>query len=315
MKLNLLPTSVSREKTARRAIVIAVLLSLFSIILAVGMIVSSKKDLDQAKADALDVKPKAEAVAALADTADKVITQAEPFLRNVGLVKAIDNHVNVYPKFYAALLPYMPSFFRVITMQATPVDAGTVNVNLVGVIKNQVMYNDLKFALLRIPGVNSIQPSPIGSDELVIPALTPQDLTGRIHKQSEPTVPDDPLARLDLMLSRGGVTTYDNRGFFGSGTSQPRQAMPNYNVVTVAFTMPGQLQTPDVRATLAAAGAAPAPTTTTATAASNPTPATAGKPAPAAKKPVAKPAGAVKPPAATTKPPAVPTKTAGGKAK
>lgn len=311
MKLNLLPTSVSREKTVRRAVVIAVLLSLVSILLSVGMIVTSKKDLDEAKAAALEIKPQAEQVATLAATADTIITQAEPYLRNVGLVAAIDQHVDVYPKFYGSLLPYIPSFFRVITMQATPIDANTVNVNLVGVIKGQTMYNDLKFALLRIPGVNSIQPSPIGSDDLIVPNLTPQDETGRIRKQSEPTVPDDPLDRLNLFLSRGGETNYLNTGNFGSGTPQPRQAMPNYNVVTVAFTMPGNLQTPDVRATLAAAGAAPAPTS--ATAASAPTsgvPATATKAPAAAPKTPAKKAPA--PAAALKKPSALP---AGGKTK
>lgn len=312
MKLNLLPTSVSREKTVRRAVVIAVLLSLASILLSVGMIVTSKKDLDSAKAAALEVKPQAEQVATLAASADTIITQAEPYLRNVGLVKAIDQHVDVYPKFYAGLMPYIPNFFRVITMQATPIDGSTANVTLVGVIKNQVMYNDLKFALLRIPGVNSIQPSPIGTDNLIVPNLTPQDETGRIRKQSEPTIPDDPMDRLNLFLSKGGVTGYQNQGFFGSGTPQPRQAMPDYNVVTVVFTMPGNLQTPDVRATLAAAGAAPAPTT--ATAASAPTAGTATAapktpPAGAAPKTAKAPAA----PASTPKKPSA--QPAGGKGK
>lgn len=254
MKLNLLPTSVTREKTARRAWVVTVLMSLVSIGLSIMMIVTSRKALDEATAAALEVKPKAEQVQATAAQADTIIGKATPFMKNVALVKAIDDHTKVYPEFYAKLMPYLPDFFRIYSMTATPLDAGTVSVQMEGVIKNQVMYNDLMFALLRIPGVQGISRSPITTDWDIVPNLTPDDKVGRIHKQSEPTIPDDAMNRLNLYLGRGGTTAYLNQGNFGSGLDAARLNMPKWNQVTVAFTMPGNLQAPNIRAALGAGG-------------------------------------------------------------
>lgn len=258
MKLNLLPTTVSREKTARRAWVFTIFLSLISLALAIFMIITSKAALEDAKARALEIKPKAEQAATTAASADTEVADAAPFLRNVALVKAMDDHTDVYPDFYKKLLPSIPDFFRVTSIQVNTLDANTASVTMNGVIKNQRLYNELLFALLRIPGVTAVNRSPIPSDVVVVPNLTPQDLIGKPRKQSEGTIPDDPDARLNYYLARGGVTSYQNVSNFGSGSEEPRGAMPTYNAVAVTFNMPAKLQVPNIRDALAQAGSAPA---------------------------------------------------------
>src|SRR5579871_5784775 len=122
MKLNLLPTTVSRERTARRAWVFFVIIILAGIGLSAELMISSQKELDDAKNAAYAVKPAADDAKTLADSADTIVAQASPYVRNVELVKSIDAHLPVFPKFYDGLKPYIPSFFRVNAMQAQPID-------------------------------------------------------------------------------------------------------------------------------------------------------------------------------------------------
>ncbi len=288
MKLNLLPTSVSRGRNVGKAIVFSVLMSVFFIGLSFSMTVSSKNELEEARAKVNAERPPLEQTAAIAAEADKIVERATPFLRNINLIKAVDAHTTVYPDFYKSVMPLLPDFYRITTMRATPLNETAVNVAFNGVVKS-TQYNDLRFALLRIANATNLQISAVGSVDTIVPNLTPVDMTGRMRKRNEPVVPDDGMARLNQALAKGGVTGFLGQGNFGSGNNLPRQAMPGFSVVNVSFIIPGHLQAPNIRATLTQIGPAPAPVgappAPTATGSAAPT----GAKAPATKAPATTP--------------------------
>ena len=258
MKLNLLPTYVSREKTTRRAQLVAVVLLLAGVVLAVLLKSTSEADLARAKQQADELKPQAEKAFLTANQADEVIKQATDYVRNASLAKAMDLHNAAYPDFYDKFKKFLPDFFRIMRVNVSPNDGATVTVRITGVIKNQSQYNNLTLALLKIPQVQSVTRSPIPVNPMIVPNITPGDKAAKPRKQSDGAIPDDPDQRLAYFLAKGGVTGFQNVGGFGTPSLDPRGAMPNYSEVTISLTMPGSLQTPDPRATLAAAGPAPA---------------------------------------------------------
>ncbi|MFN3684802.1 MAG: hypothetical protein ACK41F_12845 [Fimbriimonadaceae bacterium] len=264
MKLNLLPPYVSKGKQSKVAIVLMVLILLLSVLASLGMMVVSKQayEREKARADALE-KPASDVVA-LSKLADTITASAQTVVLNVELAKAMQEHCSAYPDFYDSVRRYIPAFFRVTSMSASPMDAETVTLTLSGVLKTQEEYANLMLALNRIPNVRSVSRSGFQLVETYVPNLTQLDQTGRPIRQGEQPLPDDPLDRLQALISRGGRTDYVGVGNFGSGEPGLRGAMPEWSQVTVTVVMPGKLQAPDVRGTLANAARASsaAPSTT-----------------------------------------------------
>ncbi|MBI1755483.1 MAG: hypothetical protein HYR64_00055 [Fimbriimonas ginsengisoli] len=254
MKLNLLPTYVSREKSAKRAWILMALITLAAGSAAVMMQKTSLSHLEGARTQANEVKPMADSVATTSKKADEIIALAAPFVKNTALARAMDGHNKVYPDFYDQIRKFIPDYFRIYAINLTPIDDKTVAIALNGVIKSQEQYNNLVLALLKIPGVGTVQRSQIPSDDEVVTNLGPGEKTGKRHKLSEPPPSDDPIERLNLKIGEGRVSSYLNVGDFGSGNPTFRGAMPEWHVVTVNFTVPGNLQGPDVRATLGSTG-------------------------------------------------------------
>ena len=254
MKLNLLPSSVSRGKQVKGAVFVSVLIALASIGMSVLMVTTSTKHLDIAKAKAQEMKVVVDQDVQIA--AQAVTIMGDPQLANVvrqtNLAKAMNRHNFVYPKFYSELFPYIPNFFRVNSMSVTPANGNTVTLNLQGVIKDRYQYADLMLALLRIPGSTSVTRSGFTLEN---PRVTPLDLNdqdGRLIIPGEPVLPEDPIARVNAMINRGSVTHYEGRGNFGGGNpNAPRGAMPGSSQINVSVVMPKNLFAPNPRATLA----------------------------------------------------------------
>src|SRR5690242_233518 len=120
MKLNLLPTYVSKEKQSKAAWVIAILVVIVAIGLSLAMITMSAKSLSDAKAAADELRPQADAVVALANQADTIIAAAAPIITNTNLAQTMIKHNGDYPHLYDTVRPWVPSFFRVTSMSATP---------------------------------------------------------------------------------------------------------------------------------------------------------------------------------------------------
>ncbi|MEJ5170647.1 MAG: hypothetical protein WHU10_06640, partial [Fimbriimonadales bacterium] len=159
MKLNLLPPYVSKGKQSKVAIVLMVLILLLSVLASLGMMVVSKQAYEREKARAEALEKPASDVVALSKLADTITASAQTVVLNVELAKAMQEHCAAYPDFYDSVRRYIPAFFRVTSMTASPIDAETVTLTLSGVLKTQEEYANLMLALNRIPDVRSVSRS------------------------------------------------------------------------------------------------------------------------------------------------------------
>jgi hypothetical protein len=269
MKLNLLPTYVSKEKQVKQAVIAAIFLFVLGLGGMLAMITLSSQRLAELKTKAAELKPQAEEVVAISSQADQVLQDGAGIVRNVNLAAAMNRHNGAYPALYDYIKPYIPSFYRVTSMSATPGAGSMVTVTLNGVLTGEQNYANLMLALLRInPEQATVARTGFLNTSTYVPALSQGDQTARPIKPGEAPIPDDPNARLEYFVSRGGVTGYTGVGGFGAGTDDPtRGAMPDYSTVSVTWTFPFEypvgspvyqgLQTPDPDQTLRAAGAAP----------------------------------------------------------
>lgn len=251
MKLNLLPTYVSKGNQTKTATVVSVLLALLGILGAVAMIFISKDQLTKARDDAQSKMEQAAKAVAVSKQADQVVSDAQMILRNINLADAMLKHNDAYPDLYRDIKPYIPGFFRVTSISATPNDAQTATVTLTGTLKTFQQYADVMIALYRIPGATSVSRSGYVNGDPYIPSLTDTDQNGRPIKPGQTNVPDDKYQRLAYYQAQGTVTGFTGEGGFGTAnTDQPRGAMPGYSLVTIQVVIPRALQTPDPRATL-----------------------------------------------------------------
>jgi hypothetical protein len=252
MKLNLLPTYVSKGNQAKTATVVSVLIALIGILGAVGMIFISKDALSKARDDAASKQQRAADAVAKSKQADSVVADAQMIIRNINLADAMLKHNDAYPDLYRDVKPYIPGFYRISNMSATPLDATTTQLNLTGTLKTFQQYADLMIALYRIPGATSVSRTGYVNVDPYIPNITDVDQNGRPIKPGETNVPDNKYDRLAYLQAKGTLTGYTGQGGFGTADNvTPRGAMPGYSVVTVAVVIPRNVQTPDPAATLA----------------------------------------------------------------
>jgi hypothetical protein len=162
---------------------------------------------------------------------------------------------------YDRVKAYIPSFYRVTNMSATPAGPGITTVTMTGNLDTYQQYADLMLALLRMPKVQSVTRAGYVQDAMVVPPLTEQDQVGRPRKPGDPPIPDNWEERLQYFQSNAKTTGYQGVSNFGSGEPGLRGPMPGESQVTVTMTIAEDLQTPDPLATLKSGntGGAPAP--------------------------------------------------------
>jgi len=260
MKLNLLPTYVSREGQSRVAWVIASLLIVVGLVGALGFVVLGKKELNDQIARAKNLEPQAALALSTAKQADDVMASASGLDRNLKLSKAMTEHNSVYVDLYRDVLKYMPTFFRVTSVTATPVGQEECSVTITGVIKTHQQYADIMLALLRIPDVTNVTRSGYTINDPYVPALTENDTVGRKILPGESNIPSDPMARMEALISRAASQPSGYQNVSGFGQEEvAKGAMPNWSNVTFVLTIKNRkMQAPDPRATLTAAPAAAA---------------------------------------------------------
>lgn len=291
MKLNLLPTYVSKEKQGRFAFVLSALIALGCLALMIFMTRSSRDALAAEKQRIADARPNAQLAVATSKRADAVIAENRGLILNINLADSMNKHNTVYPDLFDEVRKYIPNFYRISSMAAVPNGAESCTVTMTGYLSSFQEYADLMIALLRIPGATAVSRSGFQFNEPGVPGLIPEDQQGRILRPGEPRIPDDPHDRLDQQIANAQVTSFQNAGGFGtSETPIVRGAMPTQSTVTVAVVIAGKnIQTPNPRQTLAESaalwGGAPA-------AAGQPgQPAPATRPAPATPQPPTTPPG------------------------
>jgi len=256
MKLNLLPTTVSKGKQAKSGIVLSVLIALAGAGIAIFVSTSSGQAVQAAKADYDQSVGPAQAAYEKSIEADAILNapSSVALIRDARLAEEMIKHNDVYPALYDSVKPYIPSFYRVNSMFATPTGAGSATITLVGTLKTYEQYADLMLAFSRYPGLVSIGRAGFQKDDDFVPNLTPDDQIGTPHKQSEGPVPEDKFARLTYFESQVQPQGYTGVGNFGSGTDSTRGAMPEYSLVTVTLTVSKDLQVALPRTTLSSGG-------------------------------------------------------------
>jgi hypothetical protein len=284
MKLNLVPTTVNREGRSRAAVFVAIVAAAAGVAGMVFMKSKSEGFVTAQNKRIEDATPIAQRAVTYVEAANKLIDDNKGLILNAELAASMAKQCDKYPDLFNDLKPYIPGFFRVTAMSATP-NGDSTQINLSGVIKTQQQYADLMLALLRFPDVVSVGRTGFNFQNNTVPALTPQDQAGRIQKPGDPTWPDDPLDRLDAEIARARSTGFQNQGNFGT-TNEPivRGAMPDWSAINVALIVKRDLQAPDpltaVKSTqsmwpkvdlTSATGGATGSTGTTGTGGANPT--------------------------------------------
>lgn len=262
MKLNLLPTHAAKGKGSGFAWIVCIIMIVVSAGLAFMMGQTSQKKIEFWTQKAEEIKPSYDAAVAVSGYAQNVVDNSKGVIINAALAKEMLAHNSAYPAFYDKLRPYIPGFFRINQMSATPVTADTVSVTLRGVIQTREQYANIMLAFNRIPDVQTVTRSGYTIVDQYIPNLIQTDQTGRPITMQESNVPDDPMQRLQFYIARGSLSGYQQVGNFGSGQPGYRGAMPKWSEITISLVMPGKLQAPDPKGTLNAASTGSAPTGT-----------------------------------------------------
>lgn len=261
MKLNLLPTHVSKSGQAKTATIMSLLMVVVSIAAAVFMLTSSKKAVADAKQKALDVKPQADQAVAIAKMADKLINGQDPYTvpapliaRNTALATAMIDHNKVYPDLYREVLQYVPDFFRITSISAQPANAQVAQVNMTGVIRSFQEYADLMIALLRMPGAASVTRQGYNLNDMYVPNLILEDQVGIPVRRDQSRLSSNSIERLQQLIAdanAGSTTSFQNLNGFGTDEDVTKGAMDGWSEITVTMLVVGKnLQTPNPRETL-----------------------------------------------------------------
>lgn len=261
MKLNLLPTSISKESQYKAAIFGSAALALVGIAAAVGMTLYGKQQLKAATDEANAWKPLADQALATSQKADEIMAKSVYIDRNLKLAKEMMGHNKVYPDLYDEVLRYMPRWFRVNSISARPVDATTCNVQITGMLENATQYSDIMLSLLQIPGAVNVSRNGFNEGRMYVPNLIETDQLGLPIRPGDTNWPSDQFDRFQERIARAATESsgfYDIGGY-GRPEVDDRGPIPGWSQVGLAVTLQRNIQVPDPRATLVAQGAAVQP--------------------------------------------------------
>jgi len=256
MKLNLLPTYVGKGRQLTVAIVFGVMLIAASAGITVVMISNANQQLDKVKTQAAQYDKPVQDAIDHADKAAQIIAPLQPVVRNINLANAMLQHNPVYPDFYSQIFPQIPDFFRINNIQANPIDANTVNLRMVGVLKTQEQYRDLLLTLLRMKGAQTVTRSAFTPKFSILPGVSETDQNPEVPDPDQPNLPKDPLQKLDALIASGQQKAFVPAPGYG-GDPGERGPIPDYQLITVTVVLQGyDLQTPNPSATLGVASTA-----------------------------------------------------------
>lgn len=255
MKLNLLPKHVAKSQGSKAAFFVMLLIVGASAAGTFFLIQMGRQQLADAKEP---IEARRAAVARTmgkSQMADTIIAEMTNINRNIMLTEAMIAHNSAYVDLYRDVMGYIPSFYRITSLSASPTGAEGCTVNMQGVLQTHKQYSDLALALYRMPGVTNVTRGGYTIVDPAVPALNEQDQIGSAIKPGEANLPSDPEARLAAIIQRAqSPTGFQNVNNFG--TENPlKGAMPEWSTVTVTMTITGRnIQTPNPRATLLQGG-------------------------------------------------------------
>src|ERR1044072_1672955 len=255
MKLNLLPTYVSKEKATRNALLLSILLFAVCVLGSFLMITKSESDFKASQDGLAELRARAVKAKETGDYADTVMTQSTTLLRNTQLAEAMLAHSKTSPDMYDSVIRYIPSFYRINSMTASSTGPGQTQIVLTGTLQSYQRYPDLMLALLQMKGphggeVLSVTRAGLTNTDMYVPDPTPDAQHGKPRKPGDAPIPDDPLARMEYMRGKATTPGFSGDGNFGTGTTAARGAITGESIVTVTIVLAEDLPTPDPMGTL-----------------------------------------------------------------
>jgi hypothetical protein len=256
MKLNLLPQTVSKGRALRTGYVFGTLILILALLASGWMTFSTKGPLDEQLQRVDSTAQSAADAVATGAQKDEVISSASTVIRNATLAQDMIEHNDVYPDLYTDIQRYVPSFFRLTSLSAQPIDENTATVTLVGTLETYQQYADLMLALMRDKDVTSISRTGFTLSLPEVPALTTADQKGTPHKLGEPTLPEGQIDRLHYFESQNYQPAgYIGQGGYGSGADDTKGPTPKESLITIVLTVNRKLEVPDISRTLHSGGA------------------------------------------------------------
>ncbi|MBS1706692.1 MAG: hypothetical protein JST40_12530 [Armatimonadetes bacterium] len=247
MKLNLLPTYVSKGAQSRTAAIFSILFFLLSIVGAVLMMTTSSARLAAAKSQVEELTPQHNQVLTLAKSAETEAAKGAPVQRNIDLTNAMLAQNTKYTTFYRMIARYIPSYLRVNRMSVTPMTETSCQLNINGVIQSFQKYADVSLILLRIPGAMTIARDGYVLRDTYVPNLIETDQYGIPYQRGDNRRPSPnaggpnggPDEQLNYLMAQAsqGATGFTGQGNFGVEGATQKLAMPGENDVTYTIVL------------------------------------------------------------------------------
>lgn len=239
MKLNLVPATVRKGAAMRTMMFISALIVLLSGLATAFLIVTSTTRRQQAFEAAEAARPQANQAVATAKQTAAVLASSQGVATNLDLYSAAVEHNTKYTRFYKKVLPYIPAFMRVTSMSLDPISENSCRLNVTGVIRSAQQYADLSLAMLRIPGAKAISRSGFVYQWGNVPAITAEDQKALRVRAGEPVLPEDPVERLNALVSNAAAETtgFQDISNFGSATEFQRGAMTDWSLINIGVVL------------------------------------------------------------------------------
>ena len=251
MKLNLLPSHVTRAQGSKGLFVVGLAILLLCGFVTFMMIGQGNEAVIEANAKVAEQEPLVERAMGKSNMADTVISRATGIDRNLKLTAAMMEHNAVYVDLYRDVIDAIPSFYRINSMSAAPTGPNSCTVNLTGVLQTSQQFADLSAALYRMPGVTSVARSGFVDNRMIVPSLTEGDQIGTPVRPGQANLPSDSEERLPALIARaaGSATGFDGTSF-GTDAS-PKSAMLGWSAIAITLQLSGRdIRTPNPRATI-----------------------------------------------------------------
>ena len=251
MKLNLLPSHVAKSQGSKGMLFFMIVIILLAAGLTFVMIKNGQQQLADARQRADAPRTTVAQAMGYSQMADTVIQEVTNIDRNLKMTDAMLKHNAVDVQLYRDVMSYIPSFYRVTNMTATPAGADGCTVAMTGVLKTPEQYADLVAAIYRMPEVTSVARGGLIDTRPYVPSLNEQDQTGTPIRPGEANLSSDPEERMAQLIQRasGQPDGFLGQGGFGQEV-YPKGAMPEWSTVTLTLRIARNIQTPNPRATI-----------------------------------------------------------------
>jgi Tfp pilus assembly protein PilN len=191
MKINLLKKNIAHNENQNRviiAMVAAVLCCACICFVAVQYLSSQFNNLQEEVAQS---ETQVAYAYMTSKKADEIIKSGTYIQRNTNLFQSIQNHNHAYVDLYKKVMDYIPAFFRLIEISATPQNQNECLVKMVGIVRSYQEYANLMIAFSRMPNLIKVYRKGFEPKEKYVPGLIKEDQRGTPIQQGGNRIPSE----------------------------------------------------------------------------------------------------------------------------